>query len=85
MHGDQQLSWRCFLISIKNNQTEDSLSVDKLDQRKNEEKGDPAEQLIFIPLKEEDLKKMVQIGSPLSDPERQQLMNLLKINIDIFA
>ena len=70
MHGDQQLVRRCFLVSTQNNQPEDSLSVDKLDQQKNKERDEPVEQLIFIPLKEEDPEKTVQIGSQLSDPER---------------
>ena len=63
MHGDQQLVRCCFLVFTQNNQFEDSLFVDKLDQRENEERGEPAKQLIFIPLKEEDLEKIVQIGS----------------------
>ena len=63
MCGDQQLARRCFMVSIKNNQSEDSLSVDKLDQKKNEEMDEPVEQLISIPLKEEDPEKTIQIGS----------------------
>ena len=35
MCGDQQLIRYCFMISSKNNQSEDSLFVDKLDQREN--------------------------------------------------
>ena len=85
MHGDQQLVRCCFLIFTQNNQLENSLSIDKLDQRENKEKGEPAEQLVFIPLKEEDPKKMVQIESQLPDPKRQQLINLLRANADIFA
>ena len=50
------------MISTKNNQSEDSLSVDKLDQRENEERDEPIEQLISIPLKK-DPEKTVQIGS----------------------
>ena len=73
------------MISTKNNQSEDFLSVDKLDQRKIEERGEPAEQLISIPLKEEDPEKTVQIGSQLSDLERQQLVNLLAANVNSFA
>ena len=59
MHGDQQLVRCCFLVSTQNNKPEDSLPVDKLDQRENQERGKPAEQLIFILLKEEDPKKTV--------------------------
>ena len=71
MRGDQQLARPCFLISTQNNQSEDSLSVDKLDQRENKERNEPTEQLSFIPQKEEDPKKMIQIGSQLPDPELQ--------------
>ena len=85
MCGDQQLAQHCFMIFIKNNQSEDSLSVKKLDQRENEERGEPVEQLISIPLKEEDPEKKVRIRSQLSDPKWQQLMNLLRANINIFA
>ena len=59
MCGDQQLARRCFLVSTQNNKPEDPLPIDKLDQRKNQERGEPAEQLISIPLKEEDPEKMV--------------------------
>ena len=34
MHGDQQLARHCFMVSVKNSQLEDSLSVDKLNQKK---------------------------------------------------
>ena len=60
------------------------MSVYKLDQRENEERDELVEQLIFIPLKEEDLEKMIQIGSQLSDLKWQQLINLLRANVNIF-
>ena len=84
MHGDQQLARRYFLVFTQNNKPEDSLSVDKLDQRENQEMGEPAEQLVPIPLRE-DSEKTVQIGSQLSDSERQQLIKLLRANVDIFT
>ena len=61
------------------------MSVNKLDQRENQERGEPAEQLVLIPLREEDLEKMVEIGSQLPDSERQQLIKILRANTDIFA
>ena len=73
------------MVSIKNNQFEDFLFIDKLDQRENKERDKPTEQLISIPLREDDFEKMIQIGSQLSDPKRQQLVNLLRANIDIFV
>ena len=85
MHGDQQLARCYFLISTQNNQSEDFLSVNKLDQKENKERDEPVEQLVSIPLKKEDPKKIIQIGSQLSDPEQQQLINLLRANVDIFA
>ena len=59
MHEGQQLARCCFMIYTKNNQSKDSLSVDKLDQRENKERGEPVEQLVSIPLKEENSEKTV--------------------------
>ena len=47
------------MISTKNNQSEDSLSTDKLDQRENEEIGESVEQLVSIPLREDNPEKIV--------------------------
>ena len=85
MREDQQLIRRCFFVSIQNNKPEDSLPVDKLDQRENQERGEPTKQLVSIPLKEEDFEKMIRIGSQLLDSERQQLIKFLRANVDIFA
>ena len=59
MCKDQQLVRRCSLVSLQNNKPKDSLFVDKLDQRENKQRGELAEQLVPIPLKEEDPEKMV--------------------------
>ena len=69
MRGDQQLTRCYFMISIDGNKSEDPLSIDKLDQRDNEEKDEPVEQLISIPLGENDLTKIVQIRSLLLELE----------------
>ena len=61
MCGDQQLAQRCFMLSTKNNRSENSLSVDKLDQRENEKRGEPVEQLISIPLREDILKRQSKL------------------------
>ena len=84
MRRDRQLARRCFQISTQNNKSKDSLSVDKLDQREEEEWGEPAEQLISI-LMAKNPEQVVWVGSQLSDPKRQQLIELLKDNADIFA
>ena len=73
------------MISIESNKPEDTLSVDKQDQRENEERGEPAEQLVSISLKEDDPTKTIQIGLQLLDPECKQLVDLLRANTDIFA
>ena len=43
IRGDQQLARRCFQISARSNESKDSLTVDKLDQREEEERGEPAD------------------------------------------
>ena len=50
MQGDQQLIRCCFMISTEGIKSKEPLTIDKLDQRKIEERGEPAEQLISIPL-----------------------------------
>ena len=43
MREDQQLVRHCFLVFTQNNQPEDFLCIDKLDQKENEERGEPTE------------------------------------------
>ena len=62
MHGDQQLTRRCFMISAQNNKPENSLSADKLDQRENQKSGELAEQLTSIPITK-NLEQTIRIGS----------------------
>ena len=73
------------MISTKGNKPEDPLLVDKLDQRDSKERGELVEQLILIPLIENDLTKTIQIGSQLPESERKQLVELLRANINIFT
>ena len=69
MRGDQQLARRCFQIFAQSNELKGSLTVDKLDQREEEERGEPTEQLVPIPITENS-ERVVWIGSQLPDPER---------------
>ena len=55
------------MISTEGAKLEDPLMIDKLDHRENKEREESAEQLVTIPLKEEDPTKIVSIGSWLSD------------------
>ena len=71
MSRDQQLAWYCFMIFVKYSESEDLLSVDKLDQKENKEMDEPAKQQISILLREDDPVKTVQIGSQLSDLEQK--------------
>ena len=84
MRGDQQLARRCFQISAQSEELKGSLVIDKLDQRKEEEQGEPAEQLIPIAITGNPDRK-VWVGSQLPDPERRHLVELLKANTDVFA
>ena len=84
IHGDQQLTRQCFQISIQSNESKNSLTVDKLDQREEEERGEPAEQLVPISIAENP-DRNVWVGSQLPDPERRHLVELLKANTDVFA
>ena len=84
MRGDQQLARRCFQISVQSDETKDPLTIDKLDQREEEERGSPAEQLEAILIGENSDRK-VWVGSQLPDTEHHRLAELLTANADIFA
>ena len=73
------------MISTESNKLEDPLSVDKLDQRDSKKRGEPVEQPVSIPLREEDPTKIIQIGSLLSESEQNQLVDPLRRNVDVFA
>ena len=66
MCGDQQLVRQCFQISTQSNESKDSLTVDKLDQRE-EEWGEPAEPLISIPMIENP-EQVIWVGSAVVRP-----------------
>lgn len=59
-------------------------AVEQLDQSELETRGGPIEQLFSFSLGE-DLAKTVQIGALLAKEERNQLLNFLWANFDVFA
>lgn len=75
MRGDQQLIRQCLMIQDK--QTISKLSLDQLDQREPKRYGEPAKKTIFVPLKEEDSMKTIQIGNLLYKEMRAQLGDFL--------
>ena len=52
---------------IKGKKPTEALSIDKLDQREEKSREEPVEQLISVPLNDEDPAKTIQVGSSLSD------------------
>ena len=61
-------------------------SVDELDawDKLTQQRGQPAEDLISIPIGE-DPNNMVLVGSNLCEEDRQHLISFLRANADVFA
>lgn len=54
------------MIAAKNQKIDEIVPIDLSDQREIEKRGKPIEQLISIPLKEEDSLRVLQLGSLLT-------------------
>lgn len=73
------------MVLAKNQEINETSPIDQLNQRKIEERGVSAEQLITIPLREEDLLRIFQLGSLLTNKVMSQLIEFLQWNTNIFA
>ena len=87
VRGDQVLARRCYNIALQRNGQSDSCLVDGLDTRDDlvEERDEPIEDLVPIPLNDGNEEHVVKIGSNLGEEVRTQLINFLQKNADIFA
>ncbi|XP_077230952.1 uncharacterized protein LOC143864018 [Tasmannia lanceolata] len=72
-------------MALKGKNATESLPIELLDLRDEARGNQPAEDLISIPLCEDDDEKVVQIGSSLDDGTRRCLTQFLQDNADVFA
>ena len=84
---DQVLARHCYNIALQRNGQLDPCPVDGLDTRDDltEERDEPIEDLVSIPLNDGNEEHMVKIGSNLGKEVRTQLINFLQKNADVFA
>lgn len=64
----------CFQTLLKIHKAKEVPTMEQMDQREMETSGGPIEQLLYFPL-EEDLTKMVQVGTLLVEEERNRLLD----------
>ena len=68
MKKDQRLAQQCYLTIIKEKKSVEALPIDDgLDQREEESRREPAEQLVSVPLNDEDSTKIIQVRSSLNN------------------
>ncbi|XP_077242412.1 uncharacterized protein LOC143882919 [Tasmannia lanceolata] len=72
-------------MALKGKNATESFPIELLDLRDEAQGTQPAEDLISIPLYENDDEKVVQIGSSLDDDTRRSLTQFLQNNADVFA
>ena len=87
VRGDQALARHFYNITLQRSGQPDPCPVDGLDTHDDltEEWGGPIEDLISIPLNDENEEYVVKIGSNLGKEVRTQLINFLQKNVDVFA
>lgn len=59
IQGDEQLTQQCFMASTQNRQPLEASSVTGLNLQDEEIRGEPTEQLISVPLRDEELTKTI--------------------------
>ncbi|XP_077222178.1 uncharacterized protein LOC143856020 [Tasmannia lanceolata] len=72
-------------MALKGKNATESLPIELLDLRDEAQGTQPAEDLISIPLCENDDEKVIQIGSSLDNGTRRSLTQFLQDNADVFA
>ncbi|XP_077229974.1 uncharacterized protein LOC143862956 [Tasmannia lanceolata] len=85
VRGDQPQSRECYVMALRGKNASESLPIELLDLRDEAQVNESAEDLIPIPLFEDDGEKVIQIGSSLDSSTRQNLTQFLQNNADVFA
>ncbi|XP_058078135.1 uncharacterized protein LOC131226481 [Magnolia sinica] len=86
LRGDQCEARHCYSVALRKGIPKQALMIKSLDPREELlEKGSPMEELITIPLDENDPSKTVQVETSLDPDHRVQMINFLRQNKDIFT
>ncbi|XP_077232429.1 uncharacterized protein LOC143869754 [Tasmannia lanceolata] len=85
--GDQTQSRECYATALKGKNASEALPIELLDLRDETQVtvNEPTEDLVSILLYEDNEEKLVRIGSSLSDSVRQELIQFLRRNADVFT
>lgn len=70
MHRDQQFAPQCLMRATKVHKANEIMIAEQLDQRDQDKWDEPVEQLISLPLKDEDPLRVVQVRALLPKQER---------------
>ncbi|XP_077219700.1 uncharacterized protein LOC143853886 [Tasmannia lanceolata] len=84
--GDQEKARECYAALLKKKKAaKETFSIGGTDPRVEVKHGEPVEELMKIPLFSGTEEQTVQIGSLLSGKLKTNIVNFLKINLDVFA
>ncbi|XP_077242335.1 uncharacterized protein LOC143882811 [Tasmannia lanceolata] len=85
--GDQPQSRECYTTALKGKNASEALPIELHDLRDETRTtiNQPAEDLVPIPLYEDDQEKLVKIGLTLKDDSREELVRFLRKNADLSA
>ncbi|GAV91474.1 hypothetical protein CFOL_v3_34869 [Cephalotus follicularis] len=85
--GDQQAARQCYKTVIMDKGKENVLPIANVELREDVEPEcpQPVEDVIQVPLEEDNLERVFQVGSQLGEVEKGELITFLQNNRDVFA
>ena len=82
---DQRVAKQCLVIQDKQSDGS-NLALDQLDPwDKMSNFGESVKRMVFVPLREDDSTKFIQIKSLLDEETKARLIDFLRSNVDIFS
>ncbi|XP_077219760.1 uncharacterized protein LOC143853950 [Tasmannia lanceolata] len=85
VRGDQPQSRECYAMALKGKNASESLPIELLNLRDEAQVNEPVEDLISIPLYQDNSEKVVQISCSLDSSTWNDLTQFLRDNANVFA
>ncbi|GAV74205.1 hypothetical protein CFOL_v3_17685 [Cephalotus follicularis] len=87
VRGDQQVARQCYQTVIKDKRKGKVFLIENVELRGEvePERPHPVEDMVQVPLKEDNANKVFQVGSQLGGVEKEELITCLKNNRDVFS
>ncbi|GAV70306.1 hypothetical protein CFOL_v3_13804 [Cephalotus follicularis] len=87
VRGDQQVARQCYKTVLMDKGKEKALPIANVELRGDVEpkRPQPVEEVLQVPLEEDNEEKIIQVGSQLGEVEKGELITFLRNNKDVFT